>query len=64
VTAVVAESVRLDLRVRFGSQVRYQCRGGETCRRYLSMADGYARCSNCGLHYIQGLDGLFTVVRR
>lgn len=55
------ETGELDLSVRFGRQVRYQC-AAEGCRRYLRTADGHARCGNCGAKYLQCADGKFSLL--
>lgn len=51
----------LDLVVRFGQQVRYQC-GKDGCRRYFKVEDGHGTCGRCGTRYVEGLSGLFTAV--
>lgn len=58
-TSVVATG--LDLSVRFGQQVRYQC-GKHGCRRYFKVEDGHGTCGRCGTRYVQTLSGLFTAV--
>lgn len=52
---------RLDLTVRFGQQVRYQC-AKVGCRRYLKVADGRGLCGCCGTEYRQHADGRFTAL--
>ncbi len=51
----------LDLAVRFGPQVRYQCRAETGCRRYFKVSGGRGTCGQCGTHYVQTPEtGLFT----
>lgn len=52
----------LDITVRFGQQVRYQCRAKTGCRRYFKVENGRGTCGHCGTHYShQDPDtGLFT----
>lgn len=52
----------LDLTVRFGQQVRYQC-AKAGCRRYLRMMDdGYGRCGRCGAQYRRYAEGKFILL--
>lgn len=51
----------LDLSVKFGRQVRYQC-ATDGCRRYLKVEEGRGTCGTCGTRYILTQSGLFTAV--